>query len=120
MTDVNNDSPSAPAGAVRINQDANIKAAELAPGQGVELALRGGRQGYLLCVEGAVTATESGAPDEPSRSYTLERHDAAEVYGASAGARASAGSSFSLTAGAEGALLLLVEMEHTGKGRTDL
>lgn len=97
-------SPVAGAGAaagaapVQINQDANIRVAEMDPGVTLPLSVEAGRQAYLLCMEGA-------AGD-------LGRHDAAEL---------AAGAELSLTAGGEGAHLLVVEMaEKKGSGRKDM
>ena len=83
---------------VQINQDANIRVAELSPGFTLPLSVGAGRQAYLLCMEGS-------AGD-------LSKHDAAEL---------SAGAELSLTAGSEGAHLLVVEMaEEKGSGRKDM
>lgn len=82
---------------VQINQDANIRVAELDPGATLALSVAPGRQAYMLCVEGGV--------DE------LTRHDAAEL---------GPGTKHNFTAGLEGAHLLVVEMaERKGSGRTD-
>ena len=89
---------------VQINQDAGISVAEIDAGQTLPLSVPTGRQAYLLCVEGSAT---DGAGGE-----SLERHDAAELK---------AGTELSLTAGSEGAHLLVVEMaERAGSGRKDL
>ena len=89
---------------VQINQDAGISVAEIDAGQTLPLSVPAGRQAYLLCVEGSAA---DGAGGE-----SLERHDAAELK---------AGTELSLTAGSEGAHLLVVEMaERAGSGRKDL
>ena len=89
---------------VQINQDANISVAEIDAGRTLPLSVPAGRQAYLLCVEGSATDDAGGE--------SLERHDAAEIK---------AGTELSLTAGSEGAHLLVVEMaERAGSGRKDL
>lgn len=92
---------------IKINQDANIFVSEIEAGNSASLDIREGRQAYLLCMEG--TAQIDGSHG----SVTLTRHDAAEIYGANSIVAAP-------TSGAEGTHLLLVEMEYTGRGRTDL
>lgn len=92
--------------AVKVNQDANIFATEVEAGRSVSMDLSAGRQGYLVCMEGSATVSLPGQPPAD-----LGRHDAAEVYG---------GGVLTVEATGEGAHLLLVEMAHTGKGRTDL
>lgn len=88
---------------VAIQQDCNMFVAELEPGKAAPtMDLGRGRQGYLLCVEGSVEAPEGAA---------LERHDGAELKGPMA---------LELTAGAEGALLLLFEMAKTSDARGDI
>ena len=111
VTDVDGSAPSSVP--IRINQDANIKVTELDPDQAIDLAVDSGRQVYLLCMEGsAVTATTvQPEPDSTeSVSHSLERHDAAEVFGGA----------YRLSAGSSGAHLLVVEMAYTGRGRTDI
>ena len=103
VSDVEN--PSAQT-AVKINQDANIFATEVEAGRTVTMEMVAGRQGYLVCVESSA-AVSFGGKD----STTLERHDAAEVYG---------GGALTVEAVGEKAHLLLIEMAHTGHGRTDL
>ena len=104
MSDVKaaNDAP------IKINQDANIYVTEVMPGNTVELKLEAGRQGYLLCVEG--TADISGSDQ---LSHQLEQHDAAEVFGTY---------TFTVTPseGVTSVHMLLVEMQFTGPGRSDL
>ena len=69
------------------------------------LDLRAGRQAYVLCVEGSC---------ELSGGVALGRHDAAEVTGSgSLTVKPAAGSQ-------GGAHVLVVEMAHSGDGRTDL
>lgn len=60
---------------VQINQDVNIYAAELKPGEEVKYDLKPGRMGYLLNLEGAGTCTTS------SGAVHLQQHDAAELHG---------------------------------------
>ena len=94
---------------VQIASDCSMYVAELERGQTVDFALRRGRQAYLLCVEGAVSAggTASDSGDDPPRA--LVRHDAAEFRGEG---------SLRLTAGeAEGAHVLLLEMAEGAGGR---
>lgn len=89
---------------VAIHQDCNVFVAELEPGKAAPaLELGSGRQGYLLCVEGGAAAPAGGA--------ALRRHDGAELKGPV---------SLELSAGAEGALLLLFEMAKTGDARRDV
>ena len=74
------------------------------------------QQVYLLCcMEGSVTATVTSnslnrTAITESVSHSLERHDAAEVFGGA----------YRLSAGSSGAHLLVVEMAYTGRGRTDI
>lgn len=92
---------------IKINQDANIHVAEVTPGQTVSFALREGRQGYLLCMEGTAVVTGN------NQETVLNRHDAAELVGPLA-----------LSATAKDATapihILLVEMAYSGDGRTDI
>ena len=89
---------------VQINQDASIRVTEMDAGTTLPLSVPAGRQAYLLCVEGSANDSVGGE--------SLDRHDAAELK---------AGTELSLTAGGEGAHLLVVEMaERAGSGRKDL
>jgi redox-sensitive bicupin YhaK (pirin superfamily) len=93
---------------IKINQDANIHVTEVTPGNTATFELQQGRQGYLLCMEG--TAVVSGGHG----SETLERHDAAEVFGSN---------SVTVTPHPDSNApihMLLVEMDYTGRGRGDL
>jgi quercetin 2,3-dioxygenase len=92
---------------IQINQDANIKVTELDPGQSVSFGVDSGRQAYLLCVEGSLDASDAS---DGAKSYSLERHDAAEIFG----------SSYLFKAGSSGAHVLVVEMAFTGRGRSDI
>jgi redox-sensitive bicupin YhaK (pirin superfamily) len=95
--------------AIRINQDANIFVTEIDEDQSVEFTVKDGRQAYLLCVEG--NGVVEGAH---GTSESLERHDAAEVYGPNSFTiRPSSGTG-------SAANFLLVEMAYTGQGRTDI
>eukprot|EP00933_Yihiella_yeosuensis_P045181 TRINITY_DN40505_c0_g1_i1.p1 TRINITY_DN40505_c0_g1~~TRINITY_DN40505_c0_g1_i1.p1 ORF type:complete len:283 (-),score=43.72 TRINITY_DN40505_c0_g1_i1:441-1289(-) len=81
---------------VQINQDCNVFVSEVTPGTKLPaLKLDATRQVYMLCVEG-----EAEVSDMP-RSKTLRQHDAAELKGPM---------DIEITAGKEGALLLLFEM----------
>lgn len=91
---------------IQINQDANIHVAELDAGVSVPFELKEGRQGYLLCMEGSAALAGSGGADTG-----LEMYDAAELTGPL---------SLMVSAGGSGAHVLLVEMEASGEGRTDL
>lgn len=100
---------------VAVNADVNVYVAELHDSaHTLPLRLRPGRQGYLLCVEGGVRldSVEGGGKE-----VALERHDAAELQGPVV---------LKLTGVGEGpggpiyGHVLLVEMAHTGPGRTDL
>lgn len=113
-----NDSKSS--SAIQINQDANIHVTEIDAGETVTFTVAEGRQAYLLCVEGAGVVRGDHGSDE-----VLVRHDAAEVYGPNTftitPAEVSAESTeTAATAGAGAAHFLLVEMKHTGRGRSDL
>jgi redox-sensitive bicupin YhaK (pirin superfamily) len=88
---------------VKIEQDARMFVSELEPGKTVSLPLPKGRQAYLLCVEGAVTAREAAGGDL----YELVRHDAAEIRG---------DGTLDLSASAQGAHVLLLEMAASSQG----
>ena len=92
---------------VRIEADCSMRVAELTPLQTVALPLGPGRQAYLLCVEGAVAASDGNGGDA-SGARRLVRHDAAEVRGEG---------ELRLTSGEEGAHVLLMEMAAGGGGR---
>lgn len=92
---------------IKINQDANIHVTEVSAGNSVTFNLAAGRQAYLLCVEGS--AVVEGAHGTES----LDRHDAAEVFGENA-------FTITPTSGSSSAHMLMVEMAFTGNGRTDL
>ena len=64
---------------VQIAQDCSLFVAELDAGRAVEFPLRKGRQAYLLCVEGTLSAG-GGATDDDAP-LRLARHDAAEWRG---------------------------------------
>jgi quercetin 2,3-dioxygenase len=97
--------------AVKVNQDVNLFVTEVAPGAQVQFEVKEGRQAYMLCVEGSgdfVTTDSSGS----GSSTSLSQHDAAELYGPL---------SFTATpSGSENLHVLVLEMEYTGTGRTDL
>lgn len=101
------DAPQSQSTPIKINQDANIKVTELEPGHTVDLSISSGRQAYLLCMEGSLNVTDK---QDASKTYSLERHDAAEIFG----------SSYTFLAGSSGAHLLMVEMAFTGRGRGDI
>lgn len=93
---------------IKINQDANIFVTEITPGNTVEFCVKNGRQAYLLCLEGSASISDTGT----RASEQLDQHDGAEIYGPNV-----------FTAnpvGDEKLHMLLVEMEYTGFGRTDL
>lgn len=91
---------------IKINQDANIHVTEVSAGNTATFALGAGRQAYLLCIEGSAVITGAHGTE------TLDRHDAAEVFGEN---------TFSVTPAADApAHMLLVEMAYTGPGRTDI
>lgn len=94
--------------AIKINQDANIFVTELDPGSSASLSIGKGRQGYLVCIEGSAVLTGTNGIEET----VVERHDAAEVYGET---------ELTVTAAAKApSHVLVIEMEYTGKGRTDI
>ena len=68
VSNVNNASAKTP---VKINQDVDGYAAELALGQSVNFTLPVGRQAYLLCVEGSLDVN----------SKSLTKYDACEMTG---------------------------------------
>jgi quercetin 2,3-dioxygenase len=99
--------------AVKVNQDVNLFVTEVAPGAQVQFEVKEGRQAYMLCVEGSgdfVTTDSSGSGSGSSTS--LSQHDAAELYGP-----------LQLTAApsaSEKLHVLVLEMEYTGTGRSDV
>jgi len=77
---------------VKINQDCNVYVVELEPGVvSPPLAIRSGRQGYMLAVEGEMTLAEE----------RYSRHDACKVQG---------GVDVEVKAGDAGAMSLVFEM----------
>jgi hypothetical protein len=106
---------------IKIYQDANIYVSELSPPacdvenadseasvQSLQYELKEGRQAYFLCMEGDVLITGSHGQE------ILNRHDAAEIYGPNT-------FTTSVVAGSGNAAhVLMVEMEYTGLGRTDI
>jgi redox-sensitive bicupin YhaK (pirin superfamily) len=85
---------------VKINQDCNVFVTELDSGRDASaLSLETSRQAYLLCVEGSVTLGDK---------KQLRQHDAAELKGPL---------SLEMTAGSEGALVLVFEMKQTNDTR---
>ena len=86
-----------------IEQDMSLYVAELEPGKMVSLEIKRGRQAYLLCVEGALTASD--ADGQPSQLFA--RHDAAEIRGSG---------HLALAASGEGSAHLLVIEMAEGKG----
>jgi redox-sensitive bicupin YhaK (pirin superfamily) len=91
---------------IKINQDANIFVTEVSHGNTVNFEIKQGRQAYLLCIDGSVNlSTESGNAE-------LLKHDAAELVGPLTFRNSPTGSS--------PAHLLIVEMEASGTGRTDV
>jgi redox-sensitive bicupin YhaK (pirin superfamily) len=95
---------------IKINQDANIFVAELEAGRSATLKLDSGRQGYLVCIEDDVVVSGTNG----LQSNSLERHDAAEIYGETEFTVTNSGSENSKSH------LLFVEMPYTGQGRTDI
>jgi quercetin 2,3-dioxygenase len=95
--------------AVKVNQDVNLFVTEVAPGAQVQFEVKEGRQAYLLCVEGSGDFVTT---DSSSSSTSLSQHDAAELYGPLSFTAAPSGS--------ENLHVLVLEMEYTGTGRTDL
>lgn len=96
---------------IRINQDANIYVTEINPSSSVPIRVHENRQAYFLCVEGNAVVFN---PDSNQVIATLVQHDAAEIYGPFFG---------HITTSEDSQLpahLLLVEMEYTGEGRTDI
>lgn len=82
---------------VQIYSDVNIFASELDANDSVVYAVAGGRMVYMLCLEETLTVKHSNDP-EPQQ---LHRHDAIEVL---------TNGKLTITAGASGTHLLLVEM----------
>eukprot|EP01031_Cornospumella_fuschlensis_P033581 gene33581-40624_t len=91
---------------IKINQDANIFVSELSGDQTLTYTVSENRQAYFLCMEGDVELQAAGLSKE-----VLNRHDAAELYGPL---------EVQVKAQREGAHVLVVEMQHTGQGRSDL
>jgi len=101
---------------VKIQQDANIFVSELDPSREASFSLRPDRQAYLVCVEGSVEVGPSASPSGEDggsaiTTSSLEMHDAAELTGAG---------ELKLTAAAQGAHVLLIEMAAGPGGRQDL
>lgn len=105
--------------AVQINQDANIFVTEIEAGKQVEFTVQDGRQAYLLCVEGSGLIQGQHGTDE-----TLDRHDAAELYGpltfTITPTETPATSTETPAVTTSAAHFLLVEMQYAGLGRSDL
>lgn len=87
---------------IKINQDAKIFVTQIDEGKSVQFDLQSNRQAYLLCIEGETSVTGDHG------SAKLSRHDAAELVGPN---------KLTFTGKSH---LLMVEMEKTGGGRTDL
>lgn len=81
---------------VTLHQDCNVYASQCDAGTVFEVLLRAERQAYLLCMEGSLSANDT----------RLATRDAAEV---AAGGEALP---VTLTAGAEGAHFMLIEMQQ--------
>ena len=104
MSDTQQSSVTTP---IKINQDANIHVTELTTvGQFVTFDLQPGRQAYVLCIDGDVDALNQGGV-----SASMNKHDAAELFGPN---------TFTVTSTSESSHLLMVEMNFSGVGRTDL
>jgi quercetin 2,3-dioxygenase len=103
--------------AVKVNQDVNLFVTEVAPGAQVQFEVKEGRQAYMLCVEGSgdFVATDSSGSSSSSTNgsiSSLSQHDAAELYGPLSFTAAPSGS--------EKLHVLVLEMEYTGTGRSDV
>lgn len=109
---------------IKINQDVNIYVCELDLDQEVSFQVLQKRQVYFVCMEG--NAIISGSHGEVS----VERHDAAEIFGPNeisikavnlAGKTSSAAeSSESKSDHSSAAHLMIIEMVFEGNGRLDL
>jgi len=91
---------------IKINQNANIFVSEIDFGEVVEFEIIEGRQVYTLCMEGAIIISGAHGAE------TLERHEAAEVFGPNC-----------LTFSPQNEMnahILLIEMAFSGIGRRDL
>lgn len=88
------------AAAVRINADADVRAAELAPGAALELPLAAGRAAYVLCLEHSVRLEGGGGA---GADLAMAQHDAVEATGPAV-------LRFTAPPGGEGAHLLAIEM----------
>jgi quercetin 2,3-dioxygenase len=97
--------------AVKVNQDVNLFVTEVAPGAQVQFEVKEGRQAYMLCVEGSGDFTTSSGS-----STSLSQHDAAELYGPLSFTAAPSGGAEAK----EKLHLLVLEMEYTGTGRSDI
>lgn len=89
---------------VKINCDANIYVAEIEPGQTATFNIAAGRMAYFLDVEGDITITDGGGPQE------FAQHDAAEARGET---------KLQVKANTR-AMALIVEMKDTPGGRGDI
>mmetsp|Transcript_41005 Transcript_41005/g.128573 ORF Transcript_41005/g.128573 Transcript_41005/m.128573 type:complete len:166 (+) Transcript_41005:107-604(+) len=95
---------------VEIAQDANMYATELEEGVSLQVPVGPGRQGYMLCIDGAIAVSHADADGNP---VELVRHDAAEIMG-------DENLPLKITAGPDGAHVILFEMANNGAGgRTD-
>eukprot|EP01062_Namystynia_karyoxenos_P030228 TRINITY_DN2259_c0_g1_i1.p2 TRINITY_DN2259_c0_g1~~TRINITY_DN2259_c0_g1_i1.p2 ORF type:complete len:299 (+),score=107.98 TRINITY_DN2259_c0_g1_i1:80-898(+) len=93
---------------IEIAQDAEMLVAEAEAGAELTLTIPQGRQGYLLCVEGAAAAVPAGSGAE---AVPLQQHDGAELY---------PGAELRFTAQQTGMHLLVFLMAAAGSGRGDL
>ena len=108
---------------IQINSDANIHVTELDSDSEVTFTIEQKRQVYLICIEGNVVITGNHNTEE-----TLERHDAAELFGPNTfTVKALNDKESSVNESIESksnhnsrAHLLLVEMSFEGSGRLDL
>jgi redox-sensitive bicupin YhaK (pirin superfamily) len=102
VSDVENPTVATP---VKVHQDVNMYVAELEPGKRAEVAIREGRQAYILCIEGekvTVASSEGEAFD------ALTKYDAATSVGP-----------VNLAFDGPGHVLV-VEMARSGNGKDEL
>jgi hypothetical protein len=120
VSDINDLTTSTP---IKVNQDVNIFVVEVDDDRvenvatTVNFLLKKNRQAYLLCIEGAV-AIENNAD---KNSFFLEKYDAAELYGENfLSIKNLVSTEDEEKKFKKKSHLLLVEMNFTGVGRTDL
>eukprot|EP01035_Chromulina_nebulosa_P019662 gene19662-25577_t len=119
VSDVADPSTSTP---IKINQDCNIYVTELDSNREVTFDIKSDRQVYVVCIEGSVDITSN------SEKISLDRHDALEGLGQSLlkfksttkTVTSSKESTESVYESTTASHVMVIEMQKTGKGRSDL